>query len=405
VQVGNSGSTFGTAVSADQSGNSYLGGYTTLRPQGGRRDGFLTKFDSEGALLWSTTINSSQDDATLAVSVDWDGNALVAGRTTGQLGETSAGAVDAFVAKYDTNGALHWTQQFGTEQDDEIHGLGTDRAGNVFAVGTTRGALAIPNDSHSQDVFVAKFGPTGLPLWTRQFGAIGLDDVGTGIASDDLGNIYVTGTTWGKLGTIQGGGPDAFLSKFDTDGNPAWVVQIGTSAPDFSYSVEADGIGNVFIAGQTLGDLAGANPSADYDAFLLKYDPMGELLSARQFSTIRNDQAFDVALDDAGNAYLVGITEGQLGAAGFGDVDAFVLRVSASTPIPEPNVMLLFLIGLQMIATGRGSNAVFRARHRLPQTTIYSAHLERESRVEGLRRNLVLRALGLRAAGVIWDVA
>ena len=90
-----------------------------------------------------------------------------------------------------------------------------------------------------------------------------------GVSADGLGNVYISGYTGGSLGGPNAGGNDAFVSKYDAAGNFQWTRQLGTSASDLSYGVSADGLGNVYFSGYTLGSLGGPNAGGD-DAFVVK---------------------------------------------------------------------------------------------------------------------------------------
>ena len=105
-----------------------------------------------------------------------------------------------------------------------------------------------------------------------------------GVSADGLGNVYISGWTDGSLGGTNAGGCDAFLSKYDASGTLEWTRQLGTSEYDMSYGVSADGLGNVYISGDTEGSLEGTNAGGS-DAFLSKYDASGTLEWTQQLGT------------------------------------------------------------------------------------------------------------------------
>lgn len=165
-------------------------------------------------------------------------------------------------------------------------------------------------------------------FWTRQAGT-GTSEWGQGIAVDGLGNAYICGTTYGSLGGPNAGNADIFLAKYDTSGALLWTRQAGTTATEFCYGVTVDGAGNSYITGWTEGNLGG--PSAgETDAFLAKYDAAGILLWTRQIGTPQRDAAFSVAVDGWGNAYITGQTNGSLGGPNAGDYDVFLAKYDAS---------------------------------------------------------------------------
>lgn len=116
-------------------------------------------------------------DAAYSVSVDALGNVVVAGCTEGTLlGELSAGGRDAFVRKYDGDGALLWTRQFGTDLQDLGYSVGVDRgAGTVSVAGRTSGTLNGETSAGEGDALVLTYDASGVLLWMQQLGSSGQD--------------------------------------------------------------------------------------------------------------------------------------------------------------------------------------------------------------------------------------
>lgn len=106
--------------------------------------------------------------------------------------------------------------------------------------------------------------------WVAQIGTSG-SDRSFSVAVDAWGNAFISGYTKGDLGATNAGDWDAFLSKFDSDGNELWTTLTGTNESDISHSVAVDVWGNVYISGGTYGSLGGSNTGED-DAFLVKYE-------------------------------------------------------------------------------------------------------------------------------------
>jgi hypothetical protein len=166
------------------------------------------------------------------VAVDGVGNIYVTGSTGGDLdgpggGDPFFGGSDIFLAKFDTPGNLLYTRQFGTLADDRGFAVAIDGAGSAYVTGTTGGDLDGPGIGSdplvgATDFFLAKFEPSGSLLFTRQRGTL-TDDSALGVAVAGLavgGNVFVTGETSGALdGNLRTGDFDLFLSKFDPFGN------------------------------------------------------------------------------------------------------------------------------------------------------------------------------------------
>ncbi len=164
--------------------------------------------------------------------------------------------------------------------------------------------------------------------WMAQIGTTG-SVIGKSVAADVVGGVYVSGYTDGDLYGANAGSQDAFLARYDSLGNELWSRQVGTPGSDISFSVAMDGVGNAYISGATGGDLGGAN-AGSVDAFLIKYDPYGNELWSQQIGTPDYDLSWSVAVDATGNAYISGYTEGDLGGPNSGSMDAFLTKFDAS---------------------------------------------------------------------------
>ncbi|MBW8034240.1 MAG: hypothetical protein FVQ79_00815 [Planctomycetes bacterium] len=218
---------------------------------------------------------------------------------------------------------IAWSRQLGTDEDDNSWSVATDGAGNALISGQTRGNFD-RQSAGDLDAFLAKYDPDGNLLWIVQLGTHA-DDVSYAVAVDGAGNPFISGQTQGDLGGNNAGGTDAFLAKYDPDGNLLWTVQLGTPADDVSYAVAVDGAGNAFISGQTQGNLGGKNAGGT-EAFLARYDPDGNLLWTVQIAASADDSPWSVAVDGAGNPFISGQTRGNLGGKNAGGEDAFLIK-------------------------------------------------------------------------------
>ena len=162
------------------------------------------------------------------------------------------------------------------------------------------------------DAFLVKYDPSGNLLWNETWGGAAYD-YGNGVAVDGSGNAYVAGFT----DSFGAGGYDAFLVKYDPSGNLLWNETWGGAAYDYGNGVAVDGSGNAYVAGYT--DSFGA--SFD-DAFLVKYDPSGNLLWNETWGGAAYDYGNGVAVDGSGNAYVAGYTD----SFGASFDDAFLVK-------------------------------------------------------------------------------
>lgn len=324
--------TFGDAVATDGSGV-YVAGRTTGALEGisaGLQDAFLRKYDTDGNVLWTRQFGTSANDAAFAVAVDVSG-VYVGGSVGAALpGESYAGGNhDPFVRKYDHAGSVVWTDQFGSSvlsAAERVTALAADGS-NVYAAGFTPGTLAEPNVG-AVDAFIRSYdADAGVIEWTRQFGTSEVDSA-QGVAASASG-VYVVGATTGTFpGQPVAGDQDAFLRRYHPDGSEAWTRQFGTDGVDAAWDVDADA-----FAAYVAGSLRGTSPFANRDIFLRKYDPSGSEAWTQELDTGEDDVASGVDLAET-VIYIAGDTKGTFpDQPATGSQDAFVAKLSQASEV------------------------------------------------------------------------
>ena len=176
---------------------------------------------------------------------------------------------------------------------------------------------------------------------------------------DGSGNIFVAGNTEGSLGETNGGGSDVFVLKMDasgaldtTFGGGDGITQFGNTTigdpnddgEDHLRGLYADDSGNIFISGHTNGSLGEAN-GGGYDAFIAKLDSSGALNTSfgggdgiLQFGNATiggtaddgNEYVRGIYVDDTGNIFMAGHTNGSLGETNGGLYDVFVIKLNST---------------------------------------------------------------------------
>jgi len=330
-KFGSNDTEYADGISVDSNGNIYVVGYTRGDLNGnineGNGDAYIVKYGSDGTPLWTSQFGTSEMDRSLDSTAASDGSLYAVGFTGGDLeGNGNLGGSDAFVAKYNLEGVSQWTRQFGTDSTDSARSVAVDPDGNVYAAGSTQGNFDGNVNAGDYDAFVTKYNSDGAGLWSLQFGTSYREEV-MDMAVDSSGSIYVVGFTGGDLeGNGNSGDDDAFVVKYDQDGIMQWTRQFGSTAKDWAHALTIDSNGNIYVAGDTGGDLGGNGNAGVNDAFLLKYDSDGTIQWTRQFGTTDADPANGVAVDANDNIYVVGYTNGDLdGYAAVGASDPFIV--------------------------------------------------------------------------------
>jgi hypothetical protein len=260
--MGSAGVDGGYGMAVDGSGNVYVTGEaeaawgTPVNAHAGGSDAFVAKFDSTGALVWNTFMGSANNDYGLGLAVDGSGNVYVSGRDNATWGtpiNPHAGGFDACVAKLDSSGNLVWNTFMGSAGDDNANNLVVDGSGNVYVTGYCTASWGTPINAYAgdRDGFLAKLDSSGNLVWNTFMGSAG-SDVGYAIAAGGSGNLYVEGyspATWGTPVNAHAGGFDAFVAKFDSSGNRLWNTFMGSAGIDYGYAIAADASGNPYVAG------------------------------------------------------------------------------------------------------------------------------------------------------------
>src|SRR6185312_3924108 len=355
---GGLGSQVGYGIKLDSAGNIIIAGATLAADfplvsaaqgtkTGTSYTGFVAKINPAGtALIYSTYLGGSTYGIIRNLAVDSSGSAWVTGYTESSNFPVlnaaqsifGAGLYDAFVAKLDAAGVLQFSTYLGGSGQDYGYGVAVDPSGNGYVTGystgsfpTTAGVLQTTVQG-PENVFVAKYGPTGTLLYSSLLGGSG-PDYGFGIAADAAGDAYVTGYAWspsipgapagGAQATNNGGG-DAFVAKLNPTGTAlVYFTYLGGTSLDEGNAIALDGSLNAYIVGYSSSAglaTAGADQTAPsvtgsfaaYDAFAAKLNAAGTAFDyVTYLGGTRQDSATGVAVDGAGNAYVSGYTDSE----------------------------------------------------------------------------------------------
>jgi hypothetical protein len=295
---------------------------------------------------WAKTWGSDDVDWGYSVALDSSGNVYVTGMFAGAVDFDPGPGVDnhisneygdAFLSKFDSSGNFQWARTWGGIYADWGEGVAVDGSGNVYVTGYFTGTADFDPgpgvDNHtsngSYEVFLSKFDSSGNFLWAKTWGGADWEE-GYGVVVDGPGSVYVTGYFFYTVDFDPGSGldnhtsngyHDVFLSKFDSSGNFLWAKTWGGSDDDLGFCVAVDGSGNACVTGCFQGtidfdpDATGVDnhtSNGDYDAFLSKFDSLGNFQWAKTWGGIGWDAGYGVAVDGTGNACVTGWFKGAV---------------------------------------------------------------------------------------------
>jgi hypothetical protein len=250
-----------------------------------------------------------------------------------------AGLVYGFeVAAYDQNHPLVidpvmlFSTYLGAGSLDGAEAIALDAADNVYLtgitsspdLGTTGGAFQSGYQGGTYDAFVAKINPqTHTLIYQTYLGGSG-EDWGYAIAVDAQGNAHVGGKTnsanfplKNAVKTKVGSDFDAYVAKLNPSGSGlVYSTLLGGDQETAARGIGLDSKGNAFVAGYSYSSILptttgviGKNLKGTMNAFVGKLPPSGKPLTYLTYlGGTKEDGAYGLAVDAAGNAYVTGAT-------------------------------------------------------------------------------------------------
>lgn len=347
-----------TSVCADKNGSAIIAGTYgggsisfgtyTLSNSGGLSI-FLTKYDSNGNVLWTKTHNGT--NLCTSITSDALNNIIITGSYLSSqvvfdtYTLTNTGASNVFVVKYDPNGNVIWANSSTGANDNRSQDVEVDSNDNIYITGfytsatVNFGSLTL-NNPLSVGIpiaYIAKYDANGNILWAKNSSG---QSQGNSISTSLSGDVFLTGhfnqpsiafgtyTLTTPPSTIN----NMFLVKYNSSGNPQWArCATGPSLNCVSNAVCVDGNANAIITGYYVGDTVkfGAITLNDVlnnfeaEVFVTKYDSNGTEIWAKSGGENGDDMGWSIATFN--NEYIVG-----------GTFDALPLAFDSYTINPPP---------------------------------------------------------------------
>jgi len=351
-------------VETDSNGNIFISGFTrsvnniatvgsyqiTYTNNTGSWVGYLSKFSSDGDLIWGTYYGNGQTSFR-GITIDNEDNIIGVGDTSSTNNIATNGTHqpniynntygDAFVVKFNNSGIRIWGTYYGGESTDTFYGTSVDSNNNILITGQTKSHenIATQNSfretatglgSNNRDCIIVKLNEDGQRIWATYYGG----DIGVDIDVDNSDNVYVLGevsrgeadfedisTTGAYQEAYSDEGNsswvDSFLVKFNTNGQRQWGTFFGGDSYDFANGLVIDHIDNVIICGATRSNIfqttnafqpnkGGAH--YDWDAYLAKFNPDGQIMWNTFYGGDEQDTGVNVDVDNDNNIFLTGGT-------------------------------------------------------------------------------------------------
>ncbi len=280
----------GIKVATDAAGNVIMAGVTDERITS--EDMLVIKYSSAGVPMWTNRYNgpANGNDDVRALAVDGNGNVFVTGHSI----ESNTSSNDFLTIAYSSAGMPLWTNRYNGpgNNSDVANAMAVDSNGNVFVTGYSWAS------GSSNDFVTIAYSGAGVPLWTNRYNGSGNKaDVANAIAVDNIGNVIVTGFSWGTS-------DDFATIKYSGAGVPLWTNRFNGPGgnSDVAKAVGVDTNGNVFVTGSSLG-IGSTN-----DFATVAYSSAGVAMWTNRYNGPGNNEdiPYTLAVDNSGNVLVAG---------------------------------------------------------------------------------------------------
>ncbi|HVY47286.1 MAG TPA: hypothetical protein VHB21_15465 [Minicystis sp.] len=253
-----------------------------------------------------------------------------------------------------------WDRVFGDAQAQEVRGVAIDDANETFVLGTFQGTVDFgggPVTSMSNDVYLAKYDPTGALLWVKTFRSNVVNPLLVGPSVNAGGYVAIGGTVSSgalHLGatsvTVSSGDEQGFAALLGPDGTPQWVHQVQSTSGNQVEAVALDAQNDVYLGGGYGGALTCSNGTCATSAqtalnpFLRKLDSTGNYAYTRAYGGA-GGSVVSIGLAPDGTAVATGVFFSTVMLHGttytsVGSQDAFV-----TAHAPDGTPLFNFVIG------------------------------------------------------------
>jgi hypothetical protein len=203
--------------------------------------------DADGQFQWAVSVSGPQLQTVRSVATLTDGSAVIAGTFTGtaKLGEFTLNSdkewgSDAYIAKLNSDGEFEWAQRIGGSDFIRIEDISSNASNDIVIAGSFSETAVFGEKSISSagyaDAFVAKFNSQGQFDWVTKAGGTG-DDYGHGVTNFSGGDVLLTGgfEERANFGETQ-------LSA-EIPSSEAYAARINGRTGSFVWATQAEGSG------------------------------------------------------------------------------------------------------------------------------------------------------------------
>jgi len=332
------------------------------------QDIYVAKLDALGNHVWSKSFGNVDMNPSGffgsqfpgAVTLSSTGHIFITGVFSQDItfgGPTlEANSLDLFIVELDENGDYVQSKVFYASSPNGTQRIGNDIAvdasGNVLVTGMFTGDInfdgTVVDDGAigaNRSTFVVKLNPSLTTLWAGSHGSSGSEDIGRAIVASVNNEVVVCGSmtgsmSFGAINLTTTGPRDAFLARFDTNGNALWAKRLGGLGADRCRGLVALNGGDVAMVGsfEDTVSFGGADlvSLGGSDAFVVRLTGAGNEVWSKALRGPGSDEAFSVARGSQDSVLVSGgfaatLSTGADFLTAEGPSDIFVARFLEST--------------------------------------------------------------------------
>ncbi len=417
----------GFSIKVDGPGNIYISGNFadtvdfdpgistfTLSVPGTWSDGFVTKLDPLGNLVWVSQIEGPTYEYLLDMAIDPSANVFLTGSfsnmvdfdpgpgtytlTTGSLNRNS------FITKLNSNGSFGWAKQIVCSNTSQGEGICLGPTGNVITTGGFYASadfdpgpatyIMTNTGSSWNGAYISMLDGAGNFVWAKQIDGDGAQ--GSSIKSDAAGNIYNSGSFFGSCDfdpgpgtfslTASGAYPkrDVYITKLNSSGSLIWAKKIGGTDDDWGWSLSIDNLSNVYTYGWFYSSTIDLDPGAgtfnltnfgNTDVYISKLNSSGNFAWGAQIGGPSYEGPEEITVSGSGDVHVIGTFLGPCdfdpsaatySYSAIGGQDVFIVKlacvpptltVSSTTSICTGGSATLSVSGANTYTWSTGSNS------------------------------------------------
>jgi hypothetical protein len=284
--------------------------------------------------VWTRILGGTDNDQATAITIDSSSNLYIAGITKSSIfdGQSTNGGLDAYISKLNSSGVKQWTKIIGGSGDDFVYDITIDSSSNLYIVGSSSSNPFYGQAKNGHDdAFISKYDLNGNRQWIKLIGGAGWDEGNIITIDNSSSYFYIGGTTSSNpFDGLTNDNNNAFISKYDINGNKQWTKIFMDNRPQ---AITIDSSSNLYITGITSSNtFYGEANLGNWDSYASKFNSSGNIEWTKIFGGISGDYAYDITLDSNSNLYITGRTFSNSFEGLFisGTCDAFVIKFDSS---------------------------------------------------------------------------